>query len=78
MQTNLARIQDLTVELRRQLRPLGKQAEVARKASVIQSDVRDAKLRLMSDDMLRMRNEMELEVADENVLRQRKSKLRPN
>lgn len=75
MQTNLARIQDLTVELRRQLRPLGKQAEVARKASVIQSDVRDAKLRLMSDDMLRMRNEMELEVADENVLRQRKEQV---
>jgi chromosome segregation ATPase len=57
------------------LRPLGKQAEVARKASVIQSDVRDAKLRLMADDMLRMRNEMELEVADENVLRQRKEQV---
>ncbi len=75
MQTNLARIQDLTVELRRQLKPLGKQAEVARKASIIQSDVRDAKLRLMADDMLRMRNEMELEVADENVLRQRKEQV---
>ena len=75
MQTNLARIQDLTVELRRQLKPLGKQAEVARKASIIQSDVRDTKLRLMADDMLRMRNEMELEVADENVLRQRKEQV---
>jgi chromosome segregation ATPase len=48
---------------------------VARKASIIQSDVRDAKLRLMADDMLRMRNEMELEVADENVLRQRKEQV---
>ena len=75
MQTNLARIQDLTVELRRQLKPLGKQAEVARKASIIQSDVRDAKLRLIADDMLRMRNEMDLEVADENVLRQRKEQV---
>jgi chromosome segregation ATPase len=72
MQTNLARIQDLTVELRRQLKPLGKQAEVARKASIIQSDVRDAKLRLMADDMLRMRHEMDIEVADENELRLRK------
>jgi len=72
MQTNLARIQDLTVELRRQLRPLGKQAEVARKASVIQSDVRDAKLRLLADDLTRMRSEMQVEVADENVLRERK------
>jgi len=75
MQTNLARIQDLTVELRRQLKPLGKQAEVARKASIIQSDVRDAKLRLMADDMLRMRNEMDIEVADENELRLRKEQV---
>lgn len=72
MQTNLARIQDLTVELRRQLRPLGKQAEVARKASVIQSDVRDSRLRLLADDLSRMRSEMQVEVADENVLRERK------
>jgi chromosome segregation protein len=75
MQSNLARIQDLTVELRRQLRPLGKQAEVARKASVIQSDVRDAKLRLLADDLTRMRSEMEIEVADETVLRQRKDQV---
>ena len=75
MQTNLARIQDLTVELRRQLRPLGKQAEVARKASVIQSDVRDAKLRLLADDLNRMRSEMQVEVADENVLRERKEQV---
>ena len=75
MQSNLARIQDLTVELRRQLRPLGKQAEVARKASVIQSDVRDAKLRLLADDLTRMRSEMEVEVADETVLRQRKDQV---
>jgi chromosome segregation ATPase len=75
MQTNLARIQDFTVELRRQLKPLGKQAEVARKASIIQSDVRDAKLRLMADDMLRMRHEMDIEVADENELRLRKEQV---
>ena len=75
MQTNLARIQDLTVELRRQLRPLGKQAEVARKAAVIQSDVRDSKLRLLADDLTRMRSEMEVEVADENVLRERKEQV---
>ena len=75
MQTNLARIQDLTVELRRQLRPLGKQAEVARKASVIQSDVRDSRLRLLADDLNRMRSEMQVEVADENVLRERKEQV---
>ena len=52
MQANLARIQDLTVELRRQLRPLGKQAEVAKKAATIQADLRDAKLRLLADDFI--------------------------
>lgn len=75
MQTNLARIQDLTVELRRQLKPLGKQAEVARKATIIQSDVRDAKLRLLADDLIRMRSEMAEEVADETVLRDRKEQV---
>jgi len=72
MQGNLARIQDLTVELRRQLKPLGKQAEVARKASIIQSDARDAKLRLLADDLLTLRNSFAAEVADETSLRGRK------
>ena len=51
MQTNMSRVQDLTNELRRQLRPLGKQAEVAKKAAVIQAEVRDARLRLLADDV---------------------------
>ncbi|NBV95907.1 MAG: recombination protein RecF, partial [Actinobacteria bacterium] len=72
MQTNLARIQDLTVELRRQLRPLGKQAEVARKASFIQSDLRDAKLRLLADDLTNMKRNFSAEEADETALRSRK------
>src|SRR3954447_6655454 len=37
MQANLTRLQDLTTEIRRQLGPLGRQAEVARKAATIQS-----------------------------------------
>jgi chromosome segregation protein len=69
MQGNLARIQDLTVELRRQLKPLGKQAEVARKASLIQSDVRDARLRLLADDLLHLKRAQDAEVADETTLR---------
>ena len=47
MQVNLARLQDLTAELRRQLKPLGRQADVARRAAVVQADVRDARLRLL-------------------------------
>ena len=72
MQANFARIQDLTVELRRQLKPLGKQAEVARKASVIQSDVRDSKLRILADDLISLRKIAEAEIADETALRERR------
>ena len=73
MQANLARIQDLTVELRRQLRPLGKQAEVAKKAATILADLRDAKLRLLADDFISMSKTLELEVADETALRDKRS-----
>src|SRR6202000_499229 len=50
MSANLARWTDLTTELRRQLKPLGPQAEVARRAQTIQADLRDARLRLGADD----------------------------
>jgi chromosome segregation protein len=52
MSTNLARLTDLTTELRRQLKPLGRQAEVARRAATIQADLRDARLRLAADDLV--------------------------
>ena len=52
MQANLTRLADLTAELRRQLKPLGRQAEVARRAAVVQADLRDARLRLLADDLL--------------------------
>jgi chromosome segregation protein len=52
MQANLARLTDLTTELRRQLKPLGRQAEVARRAQTIQADLRDARLRLAGDDLV--------------------------
>ena len=73
MQTNLARVQDLTVELRRQLRPLGKQAEVAKKAATIQADLRDAKLRLLADDYISLSRTLDAEVADETALRERRA-----
>ena len=75
MQANLARVQDLTVELRRQLRPLGKQAEVAKKAATIQADLRDAKLRLLADDYISLSKTLEAEVADETVLRARRAEV---
>ncbi|MFF4090037.1 chromosome segregation protein SMC [Streptomyces nigra] len=72
MQANLARVQDLTEELRRQLKPLGRQAAVARRAAVIQADLRDARLRLLADDLVRLRQALNAEVADEAALKARK------
>ncbi|MGW0993010.1 AAA family ATPase [Streptomyces sp. NPDC002523] len=72
MQANLARVQDLTDELRRQLKPLGRQAAVARRAAVIQADLRDARLRLLADDLVRLRAALSNEIADEAALKERK------
>ena len=73
MQANLARLGDLTVELRRQLKPLGRQAEVARRAAQVQADLRDARLRLLADDLLALRTTVEAEVRDETAVRERRA-----
>ncbi|WUH96912.1 chromosome segregation protein SMC [Spirillospora sp. NBC_00431] len=73
MQGNLTRVQDLTGELRRQLKPLGRQAEIARKAAVIQADLRDARLRLLADDLVTLRTKLEQEAADEAAIRERRA-----
>ncbi len=75
MQSNLTRVGDLITELRRQLKPLGRQAEVARRAAVIQADLRDARLRLLADDLLTLRSSFEAEVADEAALRARQGEV---
>ncbi|WP_327408853.1 chromosome segregation protein SMC [Streptomyces sp. NBC_01281] len=72
MKANMARVQDLTDELRRQLKPLGRQAAVARRAAVIQADLRDARLRLLADDLVRLRGALQSEIADEAALKERK------
>jgi len=72
MQGNLTRLTDLTTELRRQLKPLGRQAEVARRAVVIQAEARDARLRLMADDLAQFRETLAAEGADESALRERR------
>jgi chromosome segregation protein len=73
MQANLTRVTDLTAELRRQLKPLGRQAEVARRAASVQAELRDARLRLLADDLLRLRGELAREVADESAVRERRA-----
>ena len=50
MEGDLARVRDLTAEIRRQLGPLGRQAATARRAAVIHITVRDARARLLADD----------------------------
>ena len=73
MQGNLTRIQDLTAEIRRQLGPLGRQAEVARQAQSIQIEVRDARSRLLADDIAQLSDALEQERADETALLERRA-----
>ncbi|HEY8471318.1 MAG TPA: chromosome segregation protein SMC [Natronosporangium sp.] len=75
MSANLNRLTDLTAELRRQLKPLGRQAEVARRAASIQADLRDARLRLLADDLTTLRTTLDKEIADEAALRARREQL---
>jgi chromosome segregation protein len=55
MQANLTRLSDLAGEIRRQLKPLGHQAEIAREAQSIASIVRDARARLLADEVVELR-----------------------
>ncbi|GHF05966.1 chromosome partition protein Smc [Pseudolysinimonas yzui] len=55
MQANLTRLSDLAGEIRRQLKPLGQQAEIAREAALIQATVRDARARLLADEVVSLR-----------------------
>ncbi|MET3718534.1 chromosome segregation protein SMC [Arthrobacter sp. UYEF21] len=73
MQANLQRLNDLTGEIRRQLTPLGKQADVARRAQRVQFDVRDARARLLADDLVREQDSLEQDVADEAALKARRA-----
>ncbi|MEC5198264.1 chromosome segregation protein [Arthrobacter sp. PL16] len=75
MQANLARLSDLTGELRRQLTPLGKQAEVARRAQQVQFAVRDARSRLLADELVHLRSGFERDVAAEAALQARREEV---
>jgi chromosome segregation protein len=68
----MSRLTDLTAELRRQLKPLGRQAEVARRAAIIQADVRDARLRLLADDLEALTSALAKDQADETALREQR------
>ena len=57
------------------LTPLGRQAEVARRAATVQADVRDARARLLADDLVTARLALEQEMADESVLLARREEV---
>jgi chromosome segregation protein len=59
MQTNLTRLSDLAGEIRRQLKPLGRQAEIAREAQTIAAIVRDARARILADDVVALRRALD-------------------
>jgi len=59
MQANLTRLNDLAGEVRRQLKPLGQQAEVAREAQGIAATVRDAKARILAADITELHKALE-------------------
>jgi chromosome segregation protein len=75
MQANLTRLVDLTAELGRRLKPLGRQAEVARKAAVIQADLRDARLRLLADDYVTLATKLQRDEEDEAAVVARRAAL---
>jgi chromosome segregation protein len=75
MQANLTRLVDLTAELKRRLKPLGRQAAIARRAAVIQADLRDARLRLLADDYVTAAAELERDQTDEAAALARRAEL---
>lgn len=75
VQTNLDRLEDLTGEIERQLTPLGRQARTARKAQRIQYDVRDARARLLADDVVAARAGMEADEGAGAAARERRDEL---
>ncbi|HWU47996.1 MAG TPA: chromosome segregation protein SMC [Humibacter sp.] len=66
MQTNLTRLSDLAGEIRRQLKPLSHQAEIAREAQTIAAVVRDARARLLADEVVGLRAALDDFSRDEN------------
>ncbi|TAJ48887.1 MAG: chromosome segregation protein SMC [Herbiconiux sp.] len=66
MQANLTRLSDLAGEIRRQLKPLGRQAEIAKEAQSIAAIVRDAKARLLADEIVGLRTTLDAAARNES------------
>ncbi|MDY5154013.1 chromosome segregation SMC family protein [Actinobaculum suis] len=70
MKESFTRVEDLSAELRRQLGPLAKQAEAARRAQVIQATERDARARLLADDAAQQAARMQADTVSEAEIRE--------
>ncbi|MEJ5997034.1 chromosome segregation protein SMC [Corynebacterium sp. H130] len=70
MQANLDRLQDLTDELKRQLKPLARQAETAQKAATVQAEVRDARLRIAGANLVELQEKLEGAEAQAKMLKE--------
>ena len=75
MTANLSRLEDLAGEVRRQLTPLGKQADVARRAQSVQFEVRDARSRLLADELVTLQETLAREVEDQLRIRERRDQV---
>ena len=71
MDQNLVRVLDLTNEIHRQLKPLARQARAARRASAIQARLRDARARLLADDLQGMQDRLAAQEDSDRALARR-------
>ncbi|ALC06253.1 hypothetical protein CDES_09310 [Corynebacterium deserti GIMN1.010] len=70
MQVNLDRLQDLTHELAKQLKPLARQAEAAQRAATVQADLRDARFQIAGFEIVRLSEKLETSTEREKMIRE--------
>lgn len=70
MQGNLDRLSDLTEELARQLTPLARQAEAAKRAATVQAELREARLVLAADQLKNLSAKVEDALAEQTRAKQ--------
>ncbi|MCD4557109.1 chromosome segregation protein SMC [Schaalia sp. lx-100] len=75
MDANLVRVLDVTHEIHRQLGPLARQAKAARRAHRVHAALRDAQSRLLADDIMRAREQLEAHNGDNEATRLRLAQL---
>ncbi|ANE04327.1 chromosome segregation protein SMC [Corynebacterium crudilactis] len=70
MRVNLDRLQDLTHELAKQLKPLARQAETAQRAATVQADLRDARFQLAGFEIVQLSEKLDTSTEREKMIRE--------